>query len=183
MSSRTVSSVILLIDSNWFKVALKKSSVQLARFEPPTYRLPIRRVTDWATEAGRNPQQKTCVVIWIVIDWASLSRSERQTFPFLCKDNIIHTNLLGKMGAEVVLHHVHIATLIIGDGGERVGPGRDEERLVVVGRHPAEDLSAKGQLVQKVTGLLHWARVLGAGKRAEAIVWSMPLYVGIKAHD
>ena len=59
------------------------------------------------------------------------------------------------MGAEVVLHHVHIATLLIRDGGERVRPGQDEERLVVVGRHPAEDLGAKGQVVQKVAGLLH----------------------------
>ena len=74
------------------------------------------------------------------------------------------------MRAVVVLHHVHVATLLIGDGCERVGPGRDEERLVVVGRHPAEDLSAKGQLVQKVTGLLHWARVLGTGKSTKAFV-------------
>ena len=59
------------------------------------------------------------------------------------------------MGAVVVLHHVHVATLLIGDGCERVGPGRDEERLVVVGRHPAEDLSAEGQVVEEVPGLLH----------------------------
>ena len=59
------------------------------RFEPPTFRLPIRRVTDWATGAWSNPREKLAMWFGMVNNWASLLRSKRQTFPFLSEDNVI----------------------------------------------------------------------------------------------
>ena len=59
------------------------------RFEPLTYRLPIRRLTDWATGAWSKPREKVAMWFGMVNYWASLLRSKRQTFPFLSKDNVI----------------------------------------------------------------------------------------------
>ena len=68
----------------------EKSLVDLARFEPPTLRIRIWRLTDWATEAWRNPRKKCGSSFGLANYWVSLLRSKRQTFPFLSQDNIIN---------------------------------------------------------------------------------------------
>ena len=92
-------------------IFVKKSLVELGGIEPLTLGSPIRRLTNWATEAQSDPREKFAKTFGMENYWASLLRSTRQTFPLLSEENVITAGAILVWCFTLIQYHFRVCTL------------------------------------------------------------------------